>query len=309
MASELGSNTENGEGDIKKTEPLKRVVSPYELNSNDNPGNVIMQIRLRGDENYDEWARAMKTSLRARRKWGFVEGRILEPKPESIEYEDWWTVQSMLVSWIRNTIEPELRSTISHMEDAKDLWNDIKERFSVPNGPRIHQIKTELSECKQHGLTIAGYFGKLKGLWDDLASYEQMPVCECGGCKCNISTKLDKRTEEEKLHQFLMGLDEITYGTVRSNILAAEPLPSLNKAYGIVISDEKVKSMARVSEERGEPIGLHVQTRNKFKGKGDMMDRIVTCSDTMINKTQCKQKEEWKKVCLSLLNQTRLYTY
>nr|GLL46085.1 copia protein (gag-int-pol protein) [Ipomoea trifida] len=278
MASELGSNTENGEGDIKKTEPLKRVVSPYELNSNDNPGNVITQVRLRGDENYDEWARAMKTSLRARRKWGFVEGTILEPKPESIEYEDWWTVQSMLVSWIRNTIELELRSTISHMEDAKDLWNDIKERFSVPNGPRIHQIKTELSECKQHGLTIAGYFGKLKELWDDLASYEQMPVCECGGCKCNISTKLDKRREEEKLHQFLMGLDEITYGTVRSNILAAEPLPSLNKAYGIVIRDEKVKSMARVSEERGEPIGLHVQTGNKFKGKGDMMERTVTCS-------------------------------
>nr|GMC97570.1 retrovirus-related Pol polyprotein from transposon TNT 1-94 [Ipomoea batatas]GMC97572.1 retrovirus-related Pol polyprotein from transposon TNT 1-94 [Ipomoea batatas] len=167
MVSELGLNTENGEGDIKKTEPLKRVVSPYELNSNDNPGNVITQVRLRGDENYDEWARAMKTSLRARRKWGFVEGTILEPKPESIEYEDWWTVQSMLVSWIRNTVEPELRSTISHME-------------------------------------------------------------------------------EEKLHQFLMGLDEITYGTVRSNILAAEPLPSLNKAYGIVIRDEKVKSMARV---------------------------------------------------------------
>nr|GMC49091.1 Retrovirus-related Pol polyprotein from transposon TNT 1-94 [Ipomoea batatas] len=167
----------------------------------------------------------------------------------------------------RNTVEPELRSTISHMEDAKELWNDIKERFSVPNRPRIHQIKIELSECKQHGLTIAGYFGKLKGLWDDLGSYEQMPICECGGCKCNISTKLDKRREEEKLHQFLMGMDEITYGTVRSNILAAEPLPSLNKAYGIVIRDEKVKSMARVSEERGEPIGLHVQTGNKFKGK------------------------------------------
>nr|GLL39973.1 copia protein (gag-int-pol protein) [Ipomoea trifida] len=276
MASELGSNTENGEGDIKKTEPLKRVVSPYELNSNDNPGNVMTQVRLRGDENYDEWARAMKTSLRARRKWGFVEGTILEPKPESIEYEDWWTVQSMLVSWIRNTIEPELRSTISHMEDAKDLWNDIKERFSVPNGPRIHQIKTELSECKQHGLTIAGYFGKLKGLWDDLASYEQMPVCECGGCKCNISTKLDKRREEEKLHQFLMGLDEITYGTVRSNILAVEPLPSLNKAYGIVIRDEKVKSMARgmklrlVFRPRGEGKsgGRGKATQRAYVGRG-----------------------------------------
>nr|GMD66482.1 retrovirus-related Pol polyprotein from transposon TNT 1-94 [Ipomoea batatas] len=139
------------EVDSKKVEQMKIVISPYELNSNDNPGNIITQVRLRGDENYDEWARAVRTSLRARRKCGFVEGTIPEPDKESSVYDDWWTVQSMLVSWIRNTIDSDLRTTISHMENAKDLWDDIKERFSVANGPRIQQIKIELSECKQHG--------------------------------------------------------------------------------------------------------------------------------------------------------------
>jgi len=45
----------------------KKRPSPYDLNPNDNPGSVIVQVQLRG-ENYDEWARAMKTYLRARRK-------------------------------------------------------------------------------------------------------------------------------------------------------------------------------------------------------------------------------------------------
>ena len=45
----------------------KKKPSPYDLTSNDNPGSVITQVQLRG-ENYDEWARAVKTSLRARRK-------------------------------------------------------------------------------------------------------------------------------------------------------------------------------------------------------------------------------------------------
>ena len=45
----------------------KKRSSSYDLNSNDNPGSVIVQVQLRG-ENYDEWARAMKTYLRARRK-------------------------------------------------------------------------------------------------------------------------------------------------------------------------------------------------------------------------------------------------
>lgn len=43
--------------------------------------------------------------------------------------EDWWTVRSMLVSWTLNTVEPSLRSTMTYMEDAKDSWEDIKERF------------------------------------------------------------------------------------------------------------------------------------------------------------------------------------
>ena len=86
--------------------------SPYDLNSNDNPGNIITQVQLRG-ENYEEWARAMRTSLRARRKWGFVEDIVERPKEGTTKLEDWWTIQSMLISWIMNTIEPRLRFTIS----------------------------------------------------------------------------------------------------------------------------------------------------------------------------------------------------
>jgi len=36
-----------------------------------------------------------------------------------------------------NSIESSLRSTISHVEIAQNLWNDIRDRFSLVNGPRI----------------------------------------------------------------------------------------------------------------------------------------------------------------------------
>ncbi|PNX70993.1 hypothetical protein L195_g057949 [Trifolium pratense] len=136
-----------------KVDLVKKTPSPYDLNSNDNPGNLITQVQLKG-ENYDEWSKAIRTSLRARRKWGFVEGTIAQPKKDSSDLEDWWTVQSMLVSWVLNTVEPSLRSTISYQENVKDLWEDIKERFSVGNGPRIQQIKSELAECRQTKMTM-----------------------------------------------------------------------------------------------------------------------------------------------------------
>jgi hypothetical protein len=192
----------NGDGVI-----IRKTISPYDITSNDNPGSLITQIQLKG-ENYDEWSRSLKTALRARKKFGFVDGTIIQPDDGSADLEDWWTNNSLLVSWIMNTIEPSLRSTISHMEVAKDLWDDIKERFSIANGPRIQQLKAELVECKQRGLTIVTYYGKLKKLWEELSNYDQVPTCKCGLCTCRLSSVLEKKREEEKVHQFLMGLDD-----------------------------------------------------------------------------------------------------
>ncbi|KAJ1375273.1 Zinc finger, CCHC-type, partial [Sesbania bispinosa] len=255
----------------------KKPPSPYDLNSNDNPGNVITQVQLRG-ENYEEWARAMKISLRARRKWGFIDGTHKQPDDGALEMEDWWTVQSMLVSWILNTIEPTLRSTVTYAENAKELWEDIRDRFSVVNGPMIQQLKAELADCKQQGMTMVSYYGKLKTLWDELANYEQIPRCSCGGCKCDIASKLEKRREEERVHQFLMGLDDASYGTVRSNILAGDPLPSLNRVYATLVQEERVKTISRSKEERGAVMGLAVQAGHRTKGRGETKDKSMVCS-------------------------------
>lgn len=57
---------------------------------------------------------------------------------------------------------------------VEDLWEDIKEHFSVVNRPRIQQLKAELADCKQWGLSVVGQCGELKTLWDELANYEQI---------------------------------------------------------------------------------------------------------------------------------------
>ncbi|GJW63852.1 retrovirus-related pol polyprotein from transposon TNT 1-94 [Tanacetum coccineum] len=133
----------------------RKTISPYDITANDNTGSLITQVELKG-ENYDEWARSLRTALRARKKFGFVDGTIKQPDDKSPDLEDWWTNNSLIVSWIMNTIEPLLRSTISHIKVAEDLWKDIKERFFMANGPRIHQLKAKLTNCKQLGLSLSG---------------------------------------------------------------------------------------------------------------------------------------------------------
>ncbi|KAK4417314.1 hypothetical protein Salat_2557000 [Sesamum alatum] len=192
------------------------IASPYTLHPSDNPGMIISPVQLRG-ENYDEWARSMRNALRAKKKLGFIDGTVTRPSDDSSEIEDWWMVNSMLVAWVFNTIEPSLRSTITYMENVKDLWEDLRQRFSIGNRPRVQQLKADIANCKQAGQAVVSYYGRLKMMWDELVSYEPIPVCQCSGCKCNITAELMKKQENERIHQFLMGLDDAVFGTVRSN--------------------------------------------------------------------------------------------
>ncbi|KAF7813981.1 retrovirus-related Pol polyprotein from transposon TNT 1-94 [Senna tora] len=222
----------------------RKTISPYDLTSIDNPGLSITQVQLIG-ENYDEWACAVKTALKARKKFGFVDGTIGRPNEKSSDFEDWWTINFLLVSWIRNSIEPSLRSTISRTDVAQVLW-------------------------------------------DELASLDPVPTCECGKCTCELSSIFEKKREEERVHTFLLGLDATLYSTVRSSILTQDPVPNVNKVYSILIQEERVKTIARTKDERVEVMALAARTRN------DGRDKTVVCS-------HCKRNGHEAENCFALV--------
>jgi len=53
-----------------------------------NPGLLIMQVQLKG-ENYDEWARSVRTALRTRKKFSFIDGSMKKQMDDSTNLEDW----------------------------------------------------------------------------------------------------------------------------------------------------------------------------------------------------------------------------
>ena len=270
----------------------KRVTSPYDLNPNDNPGNLVTHVQLKGD-NYDEWAKAICMSMRSKKKLGFLDGTIQRPDDDSDDLEDWYTVNSMLVSWIFNTIESTLRSTISYKDSAFDLWQDIRERFRVTNGPRIQQLKVAVVECKQGNSTISDYYGRMKKLWEELADHDAIPMCHCGRCTCNLTKAFDKRAEDEKVHQFLMGLNSDIYGTIRSTILGSDPLPNMNKVYASMIREEQVHTASSSKEMKGEVMSFVAQI-NPGRGREMVKDPTRFC-------THCKRTGHEADNCFQLI--------
>ncbi|XP_075504517.1 uncharacterized protein LOC142541957 [Primulina tabacum] len=233
--------------------------SPYYLGSGDQPGNMITHVIL-STKNYIAWARAIKLSLKARRKFVFVDGTITKPT-EKKKQLDWDTVNSMLVSWITRTPDPKLAASIPFQDEAKRLWDYLEKRFCVANCPRLQQLRADITNCRQiSNMSIDDYYTHLMGLYDELDRLKPLHACECGNCTCDVASRFAADREEEKLHQFLIGINDELYATVRSNLLSTSPLPDLDRVYQACLQEEKSRGIARDRADKEEIHAFALQT-------------------------------------------------
>ncbi|XP_056847994.1 uncharacterized protein LOC130498558 [Raphanus sativus] len=235
--------------------PTTNSDSPYYLHPSDNPGSLITPVLLKGD-NYSEWATEFYNSLQAKRKIGFIDGVIQKPDTDP-DLSRWIAANSMIVGWMRTSIDPLVRSTVSHIPDAYQLWESLKRRFSIRNGVRKHLIQDEITNCKQNGDTVLTYYGRLSKLWEELQSFQ--PILSC---TCAASSIIEKEKEDAKVHKFLFGLDDSRFSTIRSQIIDEEPLPDLNLAYSRVIRAEQHLQTMRATESKQDIVGFSAKTKS-----------------------------------------------
>ena len=141
--------------------------SRYFLHPSDSPGAIITSIKFDG-RNYELWESAVRTSLRSKNKLGFIDGTISKPVKEEgksvAEINTWEMVNSMVQSWIINVIEPKLHKSVTYVDSAQKLWDNIKKRYAIANIPKIHKLKAEIASCKQNGHEVVEFFSRLMGL-------------------------------------------------------------------------------------------------------------------------------------------------
>lgn len=187
----------------------------------------------------------------------------------------------MLIGWMIGSVDPSLRSSLTYFESAKELWDDIRQRFSVSNGPRVHQLKSELARSVQNGVSIAVFYAVLKKYWDELDNYYPVRGCaQCANCTCNrLERILKKERDEEKIHQLLMGLND-AFATVRSSILAADLLPAMTKVYSTLVQKECQANNSKNREAKGDGAAFAVagqrpETRGRDPPLNKDRDQVV----------------------------------
>lgn len=148
------------------------------------PRMVIISKPLNGD-NYATWCRSMEISLSAKNKLGFVDGTVETPSAKNNPnvFSLWRRCNDMILSWILNSLTSDIVDNVIYSTTTYEIWQDLKERFSHGNAPRIFQLQREISSLTQGQMSVANYYTKIKTLWDELASYSDLPACSYGSMK------------------------------------------------------------------------------------------------------------------------------
>jgi hypothetical protein len=96
------------------------ILNPYFLHSNENPGLVLVTPLLSGP-NYHSWSRAMTMALRSKNKIQFVTGTLPRPNDEDHDSVAWDRCNTMIMSWLSNSVDPEISQSILWMDSAAEI--------------------------------------------------------------------------------------------------------------------------------------------------------------------------------------------
>ncbi|KAK3001516.1 hypothetical protein RJ639_020808 [Escallonia herrerae] len=192
--------------------------------------------QLLTSDNYPTWSRAVIMALEAKNKLGFVDNTIKKPG-DSADLPFWIRCNSMVTSWIIHSTVPAIANSILWTTNAHEVWVDLLDRFSQKNAPRIFEIRRAISNNVQNKDSMSQYYTTLKAYLDELSSYRTPPNCTCGAMKTH--TEL---LDSDALMDFLQGLNE-SYASVQSQILLMDPLPSMAKAYSLILQEERQRSL------------------------------------------------------------------
>ncbi|VFQ98309.1 unnamed protein product [Cuscuta campestris] len=235
----------------KKTWLIHDPSTIYYLHPSEHAGNALTKYLLKSD-NYEVWEKAIRNALGGRGKAIFlIPDGVPKPKDER-ELAAWESNNSIICSWIFNSVDESIQPSIVSHSVASVLWSDLKKRYSTSNGPRIYQLKTELNALRQKGQTVVAYYNQFITLWNQLHETGD----PTSGCTYTAAATTRAKFEREKTIDFLLGLDDEQFGPLRSNLLGTEPIPDLDGVFHLVSQEKRHRTIIRSRDDKTDAMAF-----------------------------------------------------
>ncbi|XP_074336382.1 uncharacterized protein LOC141673531 [Apium graveolens] len=199
----------------------------------------------------------MRIALSSKLKLGFIDGLYVKPTNATLLLH-WNRCNDIVISWILNTVSPEIRQSVMYMTVAKDIWDDFAIRFAQTNVPKLFNLRKEIASLHQGNMSKSAYFTKFRTLNDELDAFSVVPHCDCRKYTCGVNKKLDVLSKSTRLSQFLTGLSN-QYTAIRGHLLLMTLVPSLSAAYSLLLQEENQRDISSTSVVSTYSVALSVR--------------------------------------------------
>ncbi|XP_073272345.1 uncharacterized protein [Primulina huaijiensis] len=197
----------------------------------------ITTIKLNGD-NFLRWSQSVRMYIRGRGKMGYLTGDKKALSEDDPMYATWDAENSMVMTWLVNSMEEEIGTNYMCFPTAYELWENINQMYSdLGNQSQIFELTLKLGELRQGEETVTKYFNSLKRIWQDLDTFD---AYEWKNAEDGQHHK--KTVEDDRIFKFLAGLN-VEFDEVRGRIIGRRPLPSLGEVFSEVRREESRRNV------------------------------------------------------------------
>jgi hypothetical protein len=138
-------------------------------------------------QNHGMWSAQVLAILLGARLERYVNDKAVAP-PEEIDekkgdvnngspvkvsnpaYEEWFTTDQQVLGFLLTSLSRDILAQVAAARTSAEAWNTITDMFASHTRARTINVRLALATTKKDNMTVAQYYGKMKGLVDEMAA-------------------------------------------------------------------------------------------------------------------------------------------
>lgn len=147
-----------------------------------------------------KWSQIVRTYLKGKGRLNYLLGT--GPETNDPAFEAWDEEDSMIMSWLWDSLDPTISDTCMFLTTAKQIWDYIQRTYSkARDDAQVYEIKIKTGATKQGDKSVTEYANLLQNMWQELDHYRVIEM------KCPDDAAILKNfIEKDRIYDFLAGL-------------------------------------------------------------------------------------------------------
>jgi hypothetical protein len=136
-------------------------------------------------QNHEMWYAQVLAILRGARLERYVNGKDVAPSEEIDEkkgdvnddtpvkvsnpaYEEWFATDQQVLGFLLTSLSKDILVQVATVRTSAEAWKTITDMFASHTRARTTNVRLALATTKKDNMTVAQYYGKMKGLTDEM---------------------------------------------------------------------------------------------------------------------------------------------